>query len=216
MPTSPSGLRSYVESGGNLIWIAGDNVDCDAYNLMNEQAKGQLLPAPLLEVRAPRPQDNRDSWYINFLDKQFPAFSRLTEPASLYESVLIHKHIKLAVDRFQRTDSPELAVKHPGQVGNLSYDVLARLDDGEPLLVEKKSEAGSVFFLGTGVHVNWTNLPLRPIFLPLVSRLVFELAGVEKIAPFDPGRASRSKCNSPKPPNRWASRSFRPRAKSSG
>ena len=37
-----------------------------------------------------------------------------------------------------------------------------------------------MFFLGTGVHVNWTNLPLRPIFLPLVSRLVFELAGVEQ------------------------------------
>ena len=37
-----------------------------------------------------------------------------------------------------------------------------------------------MFFLGTSVHVNWTNLPLRPIFLPLVSRLVFELAGAEK------------------------------------
>jgi hypothetical protein len=47
-------------------------------------------------------------------------------------------------------------------------------------LVERKSESGSVFFLGTSVHVSWTNLPLRPIFLPLVSRLVFELAEVEK------------------------------------
>jgi hypothetical protein len=169
-------LQSYVAGGGNLVWIGGDNIDCEAYNLMNEQAKGQLLPAPLLEVRVPRPQDNRDSWSLNFLDKQYPPFAHLTEPASLYESVLVHKHIKMAAGVGQVSN-----LSNVGQVSNLSYNrVLARLDDGEPLLVEKKSEAGSVLFLGTGVHVNWTNLPLRPIFLPLISRLVFELAGVEK------------------------------------
>ncbi|MCC6125007.1 MAG: BatA domain-containing protein [Pirellulales bacterium] len=171
-------LRTYVENGGNLIWIAGDNVDPDAYNLMDEQAKGVLLPAPLLEVRAPRPQDDRDSWRLGFLDKQFPAFSLLTEPASLYESVLVYKHIKLSADAGQVSN---LSATSSGRVGNLSHpEVLARLDDGEPLLVEKKSESGRVFFLGTGVHINWTNLPLRPIFLPLVSRLVFALAQVEK------------------------------------
>ena len=32
--------------------------------------------------------------------------------------------------------------------------------------------------LGISAHVNWSNLPLRPIFLPLVTRLTFELAEV--------------------------------------
>lgn len=181
-------LKSYVESGGNLIWTAGDNVDCDAYNLMNEQAKGVLLPAPLMEVRSPRPQDNRDSWSINFLDKKFPPFSRLTEPASLYESVLVHKYVRIAenVGQISNLSSDQsakvsnLSSDPSGQIKNLSYEVLARLDDNEPLLVEKQTEGGRVFFLGTGVHVNWSNLPLRPIFLPLISRLVFELAGVEQ------------------------------------
>lgn len=27
------------------------------------------------------------------------------------------------------------------------------------------------------MHVQWTNLPLRPLFMPLVARLVFQLAG---------------------------------------
>ena len=147
-------LRSYVEGGGNLIWIAGDNVDCDAYNLMNEQAHGQLLPAPLMEVRAPRPQDNRDSWHIDYLDKRFPAFRLLTEPASLYESVLIYKHIRLAADAGQVSDpsaNRSGQVGNPAadslrKVGNLSYEVLARLDDGEPLMVEKKRTAAACFF----------------------------------------------------------------------
>ena len=120
-------LRNYVENGGNLVWIGGDNVDCDAYNLMNEQAKGQLLPAALLDVRVPRPQDGRDSWHINFLDKQFPAFSHLTEPASLYESVLIQKHIRLAVGQVSNLSSnnstsvENLPSNNPRQVGNPSY-----------------------------------------------------------------------------------------------
>jgi hypothetical protein len=170
-------LRSYVESGGNLVWIAGDNIDCDAYNAMNEQAKGQLLPAPLLEVRTPRPQDNRDSWHIASLDKQFPPFRQLTDPASLYESVLVQKHVKIAENVGQISN---LSSDNSRKAGNTSYGVLARLDDGQPLVVEKKLDLGRVFFLGTSVHVNWTNLPLRPIFLPLVSRLVLELAGEEK------------------------------------
>jgi hypothetical protein len=180
-------LRSYVENGGSLVWTAGDNVDCDAYNTMNEQAKGQLLPSPLMEIRAPRPQDNRDSWHIASLDKQFPPFCQLTEPASLYESVLIQKHVKIAENVGQVSNLSanvgqvsNLSSDNSRQVSNLPYNVLARLDDGEPLLVEKKLDVGGVFFLGTSVHVNWTNLPLRPIFLPLVSRLVLELAGEEK------------------------------------
>jgi hypothetical protein len=58
--------------------------------------------------------------------------------------------------------------------------VLARLDDGEALLVQRKVERGQVLMLGTGAVVGWSNLPLRPIFLPLLTRLVFHLAGAEQ------------------------------------
>ena len=155
-------LRAYVAGGGHLVWIAGDNVNAEAYNQMNEQARSQLLPAPLLEIRSPRPEDNRDSWHISFLDKKHPALNRLVEPASLYESVLVYKHVRMT----------------PAE-GDESR-VLARLDDGEPLLVEKKAAKGKVLMLGTSAHVSWSNLPLRPIFLPLVSRLTFDLAEVEQ------------------------------------
>ena len=62
-------LRNYVAEGGNLVWIAGDNVTADAYNQMNEQAKRSIAAAPLVDVRTPSAEDNRDSWHINFLDK---------------------------------------------------------------------------------------------------------------------------------------------------
>jgi hypothetical protein len=149
-------LRAYVAGGGNVLWMCGDNVNADAYNQMNQQAHGQLLPAALAGVRVPGPKDNRDSWHISFLDKKYPAFTHLVEPVALYESVLVYKHARMTAEP--------------------STQVLARLDDGEPLLALRNVEKGKVLMLGISAHVNWSNLPLRPIFLPLVTRLTFELA----------------------------------------
>jgi hypothetical protein len=58
--------------------------------------------------------------------------------------------------------------------------VMARLDDGEPLLVQRHVEQGTVTMLGTSAHVGWTNLPVRPFFMPLLVRLTRELAGAEQ------------------------------------
>jgi hypothetical protein len=155
-------LRGYVEGGGKLVWICGESVDADAYNRSNQQAGGNLLPAPLLDVRAPAAGEDRDSWNVTFLDGQHPALGQLVEPASLYLSVLIYKHVRID------------AAAAPG------LRVLARLDDGEPLLVQRDVKEGEVLMLGTSAHIDWSNLPLRPIFLPLLAQLTFELAGAER------------------------------------
>ena len=108
-------------------------------------------------IRAVR--DNRDAWHIAWLDKAHPALARLTDPPSLYESVLVYKHVGMAADEAQAR-------------------VLAKLDDGEPLLVERQIGRGRVVMLGAGVQVGWSNLPLRQIFLPLLMQLTLDLAGV--------------------------------------
>lgn len=161
-PAIAERLRTYVAGGGNLVWICGENVLPEAYNRMNEQAQKQLLPAPLLDVRTADAAAGRDSWRISFLDKKHRALTQLVEPDSLYKSVLVYKHARI--------DAKSAA----------GAWVMARLDDGEPLLVERQIERGRVILLGTSGHVGWTNLPLRPIFLPLLARLTFELAGAEQ------------------------------------
>ena len=154
-------LAAYVTGGGRVVWICGDNVQPEAYNEMNQLAGGQLLPTALVDVRAPSPHGNRDSWRVGFLDKKHPALGRLVEPASVYESVLVYKHVRMAG-------------------GDGKAWVMARLDDSEPLLVQRNVGKGLVLMLGTSVQVNWSNLPLRPIFLPLVTQLTFDLADVEQ------------------------------------
>jgi hypothetical protein len=159
-PPAAEKLLAYVRSGGHVVWVCGQNVRPVAYNAMNALAQGLLLPAPLEELRRPLP-GGVDGWHIGSLDKDDPALAPLTEPASLYQSVLVYKHFPIS-----------WGTQAAGRV-------LARLDDGQPLLVERAVGTGSVLLLGTGVHVDWSNLPLKPLFLPLVTRLTFRLAGAE-------------------------------------
>jgi hypothetical protein len=76
--------------------------------------------------------------------------------------VLVYRHVRLNVQ------------------GLPECQILARLDDGEPVLVERRLAGGKVLLWGSGAHTTWTNLPLRKIFLPLVARLTFYLAGIEQ------------------------------------
>ncbi len=157
-------LRDYVQNGGNLVWICGDNVKPAEYNAVNEQAQGRLLPAPLIDVREPQAGGGRDSWFIGQIDKENKVMRMFAEPASLYQAVLVYKHVRI--------DD-----KAPAAAG---VRVLARLDDGQPILAERNVERGRVTVLGTSVHVGWTNLPLRTIFLPLFARMTFEMVGAEQ------------------------------------
>ncbi len=157
-PAAVAKLLQYVRGGGHLLWIAGENVDPQAYNDANKLAGGDLLPAPLGADRQP-PEDKPDGWRVGLIDGTYRPLSQLTDPPSLYQSVLVYKHVQVS--------EPE---KHGARV-------LARLDDGEPILIERSVGAGSVLWLGTSAHIDWTNLPLRPIFLPLVAQLTFHFAG---------------------------------------
>jgi len=157
-------LRDYVQHGGNLVWISGENVRAAEYNAMNEQAQGKLLPAPLLDVQTPAPGSGRESWFISSLDREHKTMKLFLEPATLYQTVLVYKYVRI----------DERAPEASG------LRVLARLDDGQPLFVERPVERGRVFFLGTSAHVGWTNMPLKPLFLPLFVRLCFDMLGVEQ------------------------------------
>lgn len=156
-------VRAFLEDGGSVVWIAGDRVDADAYNQMNQAADGRLLPAPLVGVRAPEPGSGVDSWSISYLEKQHPALRQLVEPASLYQSVLVYKHVRIDVG--PQSDAM----------------VLARLSDGEPLFVQRGVGRGKSLFWGTSVHVGWTNFPLKNLFLPLLARMTFFLSGAEQV-----------------------------------
>lgn len=54
--------------------------------------------------------------------------------------------------------------------------VLARLDDGSPLIVEGRLGEGRVLMLATSIDRDWTDLPISPWFLPFVREMVARAA----------------------------------------
>ena len=54
--------------------------------------------------------------------------------------------------------------------------VLAQLSSADPFLVEKKFGEGRVLQCAVPCDADWSNLPVRPVFVPLMQRLVIYLA----------------------------------------
>ncbi|MFO0908017.1 MAG: BatA domain-containing protein [Isosphaeraceae bacterium] len=161
-PDGPTADRlvAYVRAGGHLIWVAGAGVDPEAYNRADALAHHALLPAPLGSWQTP-PAGGSGSWRVAALDREHSALAPLAEPATLYQSVLVYKFLSL------REGDPS------------GVRVLARLEGGQPWLVERSEGAGTLLWVGSSLHSDGTNLPLRPLFLPLIARLTFHLAGAE-------------------------------------
>ena len=70
-----------------------------------------------------------------------------------------------------RTPPPDLA----------ELIVMARLDSGDPFLVQKRVDDGVVVQAATACDADWSDLPMRPIYLPLMQQLVVSMAS--QVAP---------------------------------
>lgn len=55
--------------------------------------------------------------------------------------------------------------------------ILARFEDGAPALLERRIGPGRVLMWTSTFDLEWTDLPLKPVFLPFVHRLATNLAG---------------------------------------
>ena len=54
--------------------------------------------------------------------------------------------------------------------------VLARFDGGAPAVLEKRLGAGRVLLWASTLDQTWTDLPMKPVFLPFVHRAATYLA----------------------------------------
>jgi hypothetical protein len=152
-PPVVESLERYVDKGGSLLITLGDRVDRDRYNELigSERMHGGLLPGKLGE--------------------------RVTGPAAGCLAWVAEGH-------------PATAGFESGALGNLtnvtfaeryrlepqSSDTLMQADNSDPVLLLKPCGMGRVMLFASSIDRDWTNLPLSPLFVPLVYRLVGYLA----------------------------------------
>jgi len=155
-------LEDFVKNGGGLLLFPGNRIDAAWYNsALFRDSKG-LLPlawGPLsgeLTEKSPA---------IGVVSQRFenPALEIFNDPrnGSLSEAAIKVWFKMKALDRSLSANEPV---------------VLARLDNGDPFLVEKSFGDGRIIVCATAADADWSNLPMRPFFLPLLQRLSVYLA----------------------------------------
>ncbi len=143
-------LKRFVERGGGLLIVVGDHTTWP-------QSEADLLPGRL---GATVDRMSGRSGSLGYLDYSHPVFEVFKAPRSGdFSAGHVFRYRALQTDPTDR--------------------VLARYDDGAVAAAERKIGAGRVIVLTTTLDDSWTDLGVKPIFLPLVHQLVRYLAHYE-------------------------------------
>jgi len=153
-----SNIQDFVRKGGGLIIFSGERVVPEEYNKLLKSDAVALLPCSLIGQK----EYEEDSEPISLVptDWEHGVFSVLKDI----------RDVAFDTSRFNRIMICECDRQ------DASVSVLARFSNGFPALVERKYGAGTVLFFASTCDRDWTNFPLRPIYLPVVHQMVRYIA----------------------------------------
>jgi hypothetical protein len=154
VPSAAGGatLRRFVERGGGLLVVAGERSSWPA-------DAADLLPGRLGGVVD---RTSGRAATLGFLDYSHPVFDIFRAPRS-GDFSSAHMFRYRTIDMIDPTSR-----------------VLARFEDGGVAAAERRTGAGRVIVWTTTLDDTWTDLPVKPIYLPLVHQLVRYLARYEQ------------------------------------
>jgi uncharacterized membrane protein len=167
-------LEDFVRGGGGLLIFPGSRIKTDWYNTKFTS----LFPWRLTSLDGSLDDTTKQSTIL-VQHYEHPALALFNDPrAGNLATATIRLWYKFAEENAASSRAPAI-----GSVTNVSPFVVARLNNGAPFLVEKRFGDGSVIACSVPCAADWSNLPLRPFYLPLMQQLVTYLA-----AKFDPPR----------------------------
>ena len=154
-------LEGFVRKGGGLLVAAGDNLTPEA-----SEALSPLLPLPVRGIRHAGPAVGADgAIQIAPPTVEHAVFtSFLRYPASSLYRARVHRYILLEPS-----------------AGEAS--VLLSYTDGAPALAERRLGEGRVMMVTTTIDRDWTDLPIRTSYLPLVQQIVRAIGPAEAAVP---------------------------------
>ncbi|MCY2968236.1 MAG: hypothetical protein NT069_32170, partial [Planctomycetota bacterium] len=175
-------LRNFVAAGGGLLVFPGDKVTPDLYNqqfFAIPNAADRRFTALQL---GPATGDLNDSQQFQrlaseSLDYAHPVLSVFDTPQSRY----------LTNARFYRRFAFKLP---PESSDRKNFWTLASFSDNQPALVESWFGEGHALLAAFPASSKWSNLPLKPEFVPLVLRMVAHVEhrpGIESPSVVPPG-----------------------------
>ena len=156
-PALATGLTKFVEAGGGLIIAAGQHTDAASFN----QVFQNVAPAKLEEKVQLRGGSSGDYVTMSEIKTDHPIFEVFRQSGRLSSARVFGYH---------RVTSREGAA------------VLARYEDGNPALIEATHGSGKILLFTSTFDASWNDLPLTPLYLPLVRQMTSHLGEREERA----------------------------------
>lgn len=145
-----TGLLKFVEGGGGLIIAAGAHTETAAFN----QAFQNIAPAKLEEKVLFRGGSGGDYVTMSEIKTDHPIFEVFRQSGRLSSA---------RVFGYTRATPREGAA------------VLARYEDGNPALIEATHGTGKMLLFTSTFDASWNDLPLTPLYLPLIRQMTRHL-----------------------------------------
>lgn len=152
-------LTAFVQDGGALLVCAGNRIDLDWYREQMSANGTGLLPGIF---GAPQGQIDGAGKSAHIVAQHFdhPALEFFNEASNGdLSSAEIRRWYELT-----NINSAAGAV------------VVTRLDNGDPFLAERRFGDGVVMQLATACDADWSDLPLRPFYVPMMQQLITTMA----------------------------------------
>ena len=153
-------LRQFVRHGGGLLIFPGDKVNPATYNdrfFPVPGPQGESLTVARLGPAEGDPEQRQSFEQVAALDLSHPAltvFNTGDSDARPFKTTRVYRRFPLQL---------------PPKRGN-AWPLL-KFSSGGPALVESRLGDGVVLLSAFPAHRRWTNLPLKPDFVPLLLRL---------------------------------------------
>jgi hypothetical protein len=148
-----SKVDRFVRQGGGLLILLGSSIN---HHFYNDRLLRRVCPVTIREGLG-SPTQKGSYLTLDQVDYDHPVFQA-----------------------FRQTENSEI----PSPRFYMAYDlepgegvtVVASFNNGSPAVVESRAGRGRVLFMATAVDPDWTDMPIRGAFIPLVHRSVHYLA----------------------------------------
>ncbi len=145
-------IKKFLTNGGGLIWFQGN-------------------------------QQNRDYNSALFEELDFPSLDTLIgSEQGFFSTNIISEKSDLLNDiqvRSLKNELPEV-FKYVKTKINSKHKIHWQLNNNDPLLIEFSKGTGTVFYFSTLLNLNWSDLPIRGMIVPLLYRMII-LIGTDEI-----------------------------------
>lgn len=155
-PLAVNLLADFVEKGGGLVMIPGDNLNLRQYN----DGLGAKFNLPRFGETMGLRADPDAAFGIDKVDFSHPIFYGMFQAKEQ-----------------QRFESPQIYFAIKVKPGSHSQSII-QYSDGHPFLIESRIGSGSVLMYTTGIQDEWSDFAQKTIFAPLIHRSVAYLASL--------------------------------------